>query len=181
MKDRNYSNYLHNEVQSKLLGCKLLLIKAAESDFQIFSPEVMNQIISRLDELVIHPAPSVPAIPSIRIEELARSWTGIVDISFDLPAKFDEFGTDANVVCQLIEEGVMNAIRHGMAKKIELHAFFVTGSINVVIRDDGRYVEDKKGDGLGSILFDTFAKDWDIKPELEGTTLRFSVGTSSLN
>jgi len=52
-----------------------------------------------------------------RIEELARSWVGIADISFDLPANLDDFGSDANMVCQLIEEGVINAIRHGKAKK----------------------------------------------------------------
>jgi len=51
-----------------------------------------------------------------RIEELARSWVGIADISFDLPANLDDFEKDANVVCQLIEEGVINAISHGKAK-----------------------------------------------------------------
>jgi len=51
-----------------------------------------------------------------RIEELARSWVGIADISFGLPVNLDEFGEDANMVCQLIEEGVINAISHGKAK-----------------------------------------------------------------
>ena len=62
-----------------------------------------------------------------------------------------------------------------------MHGFFITGLINVVVHDYGSYVENKKQDGLGSILFDTFAKDWDITPDQEGTTLRFSVETSSLN
>jgi anti-sigma regulatory factor (Ser/Thr protein kinase) len=100
---------------------------------------------------------------------------GIADVSFDLPANLDEFGEDANMVCQLIEEGVINAIRHGKAKKIKIHGFFIPGSINVVIHDDGTYVKNKKSDGLGSVLFNTFAKDWDIRPEQDGTTLRFSV------
>jgi len=179
--DRNYAEYLHSEVQSKLLGCKLLLLKAAESNFQIFSPEITNQILSKLDRLEVQPISPASAIPSRRIEELARSWVGIADISFDLPANLDDFGSDANMVCQLIEEGVINAIRHGKAKKIEVHGFFITGLINVVVHDDGSYVKNKKKDGLGSILFDTFAKDWDIKPDKEGTALRFSVETSSLN
>jgi two-component sensor histidine kinase len=114
-----------------------------------------------------------------RIEELTRSWVGIAEISFDLPANLDEFGEDANMVCQLIEEGVINAIRHGKAKKIKIHGFFIPGSINVVIHDNGTYVKNKKSDGLGSVLFNTFAKDWDIRPEQNGTTLRFSVETFS--
>jgi hypothetical protein len=33
-----------------------------------------------------------------RIEELARSWVGIAEISFDLPANLDDFEKDTNVV-----------------------------------------------------------------------------------
>ncbi len=114
-----------------------------------------------------------------RIEELARSWEGIAEISFDLPANLDDFGSDANVACQLVEESVINAIRNGKAKKIQMHGFFITGLINVVVHDDGSYVKNKKSDGLGSVLFNTFTKDWDIRPEQDGTTLRFSVETFS--
>ena len=179
LKSKEYAQYLHTEVQSKLLGCKLLLLKAAESNFEKFSPEITNQIMSTLDGLGSESISLVPANPSRRIEKLASSWVGIADVSFDLPANLDEFGEDANMVCQLIEEGVINAIRHGKAKKIKIHGFFIPGSINVVIHDDGTYVKNKKSDGLGSVLFNTFAKDWDIRPEQDGTTLRFSVETFS--
>jgi hypothetical protein len=60
-----------------------------------------------------------------------------------------------------------------------MHGFFITGLINVVVHDDGSYVKNKKSDGLGSVLFNTFTKDWDITPDQEGTTLRFSVETFS--
>jgi len=60
-----------------------------------------------------------------------------------------------------------------------MHRFFITGLINVVVHDDGSYVKNKKQGGLGSILFDTFTKDLDIRPEQDGTTLRFSVETFS--
>jgi two-component sensor histidine kinase len=74
-----------------------------------------------------------------------------------------------------VEEAVINSIRHGDANKIEIHAFFMSGLLKVFIHDDGVYVENKKSDGLGSILFETFAKRWDIASDAEGTTLRFSV------
>jgi hypothetical protein len=51
----------------------------------------------------------------------------------------------------------------------------------VVLGDDGPYLKNKKQAGVRSILLDTFAKDWDITPDKERTTLRFSVETSSLN
>jgi hypothetical protein len=62
-----------------------------------------------------------------------------------------------------------------------MHGFFITGLINVVVHDYGSYVENKKQDGLGSILFDTFAKRWDVASDGDGTTLRFSVEIASGN
>lgn len=179
IRDAHYAQYLHAEVQSKLLACKLLLLKAAESDFQIFSPEVTNQILSRLDGLGNQPAIPVSQLPSQRVNALVQSWKGLAEISFDLSPDFDEIKTEANAVSQLIEEGVINAIRHGHANKIEIRAFFMSGLLKVVIHDDGVYVENKKSDGLGSILFDTFAKRWDIASDGDGTTLRFSVEIAS--
>ena len=179
IRDANYAQYLHAEVQSKLLACKLLLLKAAESDFQIFSPEVTNQILARLDGLGKQPATPVSQVPSQRVNALVQSWKGLAEISFDLSPDFDEIKTEANVVSQLIEEAVINAIRHGHAKKVYIHAFFMSGLLKVVIHDDGVYVENKKPDGLGSILFDTFAKRWDIASDGDGTTLRFSVEIAS--
>ena len=179
IRDANYAQYLHAEVQSKLLACKLLLLKAAESDFQIFSPEVTNQILARLDGLGKQPATPVSQVPSQRVNALVQSWKGLAEISFDLSPDFDEIKAEANAVSQLIEEAVINAIRHGHAKKVYIHAFFMSGLLKVVIHDDGVYVENKKPDGLGSILFDTFAKRWDIASDGDGTTLRFSVEIAS--
>ena len=179
IRDAHYAQYLHAEVQSKLLACKLLLLRAAESDFQIFSPEVTNQILSRLDGLGKQPAIPVSQVPSQRVNALVQSWKGLAEISFDLSPDFDEIKTEANAVSQLIEEAVINAIRHGHAKKVYIHAFFMSGLLKVVIHDDGVYVENKKPDGLGSILFDTFAKRWDIASDGDGTTLRFSVEIAS--
>jgi signal transduction histidine kinase len=179
IRDANYAQYLHAEVQSKLLVCKLLLLKAAESDFQIFSPEVTNQILARLDGLGKQPATPVSQVPSQRVNALVQSWKGLAEISFDLSPDFDEIKAEANAVSQLIEEAVINAIRHGHAKKVYIHAFFLSGLLKVVIHDDGVYVENKKPDGLGSILFDTFAKRWDIASDGDGTTLRFSVEIAS--
>jgi hypothetical protein len=179
IRDANYAQYLHAEVQSKLLACKLLLLKAAESEFQIFSPEVTNQILARLDGLGKQPATPVSQVPSQRVNALVQSWKGLAEISFDLSPDFDEIKAEANAVSQLIEEAVINAIRHGHAKNVYIHAFFMSGLLKVVIHDDGVYVENKKPDGLGSILFDTFAKRWDIASDGDGTTLRFSVEIAS--
>ena len=70
--DSNYAQYLHAEVQSQLLACKLLLLKAAESDFSLFPPEITKQIVDRMERLK-QPYEKQPArIPSQRLAELQK-------------------------------------------------------------------------------------------------------------
>ena len=80
-----------------------------------------------------------------------------------------------------MEEAVINSIRHGQAKMVEISVSFLDDQIIGVIFDDGFFVETKNGGGLGTILFDTFTKHWEIKSEGKGTTLRFSLEIPSLD
>ena len=181
IRDSDYSKYLHNEVQSQLLACKLLLLKSAESDSQMFPPVVLTQIISRLEKIKQVPLREIGLTPSERMKELVHSWRGIAEIHLELPERFDEIASNSVEICQLMEEAVINSIRHGQAKMVEISISFLDDQIIGVIFDDGVFVETKNGGGLGTILFDTFTKHWEIKSEGEGTTLRFSLEMPSLD
>ena len=181
IRDSDYSKYLHNEVQSQLLACKLLLLKSAESDSQMFPPVVLTQIISRLEKIKQVPIREIALTPSERMKELVHSWRGIAEIHLELPERFDEIASNSVEICQLMEEAVINSIRHGQAKMVEISISFLDDQIIGVIFDDGVFVETKNGGGLGTILFDTFTKHWEIKSEGEGTTLRFSLEMPSLD
>ena len=181
IRDSDYSKYLHNEVQSQLLACKLLLLKSAESDSQMFPPVVLTQIISRLEKIKQVPLREIGLTPSERMKELVHSWRGIAEIHLELPERFDEIASNSVEICQLMEEAVINSIRHGQAKMVEISISFLDDQIIGVIFDDGVFVETKNGGGLGTILFDTFTKHWEIKSEGKGTTLRFSLEIPSLD
>ena len=181
IRDSDYSKYLHNEVQSQLLACKLLLLKSAESDSQMFPPVVLTQIISRLEKIKQAPLREIGLTPSERMKELVHSWRGIAEIHLELPERFDEIASNSVEICQIMEEAVINSIRHGQAKMVEISVSFLDDQIIGVIFDDGIFVETKNGGGLGTILFDTFTKHWEIKSEGKGTTLRFSLEMPSLD
>jgi hypothetical protein len=181
IRDLDYSNYLHNEVQSQLLACKLLLLKSAESDSQMFPPVVLTQIISRLEKIKKVPLREIGLTPSERMKQFVHSWQGIAEIHLDLPARFDEIPSNRFEICQLMEEAVINSIRHGQAKMVKISVSFLDELIVGVVSDDGIFVENKSDAGLGTILFDTFTKHWEIKSEGKGTTLRFSLEMPSLD
>ena len=176
--DGNYAQYLHAEVQSQLLACKLLLLKAAESDFELFPPEVTRQIVERMEKLKQPYARPSARIPAQRMEALQQSWTGLAEISHDFSVEFSQLHSYSDICSQLIEEAVVNSIRHGKANKIQAIGKKNEDHLLIEVRDNGQFSESSRHSGLGTILFNTFARDWSLRRESETTVLSFTIEVS---
>lgn len=176
--DGNYAQYLHAEVQSQLLACKLLLLKAAESDFELFPPEITRQIVERMERLKQPYKRPSARIPAKRMESLQQSWAGLAEISHDLNREFSELHSYSDICSQLIEEAVVNSIRHGKANKIQVIGKTEADHLLIEVRDNGQFSENSRHTGLGTILFNTFARDWSLRRESETTVLSFTIEVS---
>jgi hypothetical protein len=170
-----YGQYLHAEVQSQLLACKLLLFKAAESNFTLFEPEITNQINQRLEQIQLPYVRPAVRIPSERVAELSKSWKGLAEITYEFSPEMSESNSNSDVISQLIEESVVNSIRHGKAKKIHFENFSAGNKTDFVVTDDGYFIDGKSKGGLGTILFNAFTESWSISRENGQTILKFSV------
>ena len=177
--DGNYAQYLHAEVQSQLLACKLLLLKAAESDFELFPPEITRQIVERMEKLKQPYERPSARIPSKRIEALQQSWAGLAEISYHFSDEFSELHSYSDICSQLIEEAVVNSIRHGKANKIQVTGIKEADYLSIEVIDNGQFSESSRHSGLGSILFNTFAHDWSLRREPEATVLSFTIEVSN--
>ena len=177
--DGNYAQYLHAEVQSQLLACKLLLLKAAESDFELFPPEITRQIVERMDKLKQPYERPSARIPSKRVEALQQSWAGLAEISYHFSDEFSELHSYSDICSQLIEEAVVNSIRHGKANKIQVTGIKESDYLSIEVIDNGQFSESSRHSGLGSILFNTFAHDWSLRREPEATVLSFTIEVSN--
>lgn len=178
--DARYAQYLHAEVQSQLLACKLLLLKAAESDFALFPPEVTRQIIERMERIKQPYEKPVARIPSQRVEELKKSWAGLAEIEYELPDECGQLHPFSDITSQLIEEAIVNSIRHGKATLIQIGAKLEGDNLTVEIRDNGTFKFSKTSPGLGTILFETFSKNWKLTEESDGTVLVFQIDTQGV-
>ena len=177
--DGNYAQYLHAEVQSQLLACKLLLLKAAESDFELFPPEITRQIVERMEKLKQPYERPSARIPSKRVEALQQSWAGLAEISYHFSDEFSELHSYSDICSQLIEEAVVNSIRHGKANKIQVTGIKEADYLSIEVIDNGQFSESSRHSGLGSILFNTFAHDWSLRREPEATVLSFTIEVSN--
>jgi hypothetical protein len=173
--DNKFARYIHAEVQSQLLACKLLLLKAAESDFELFSPETLAQILERMGRIAAPYQSPLAKATNNRLPEIAQAWKGLAEIEYELIPELAEFNSQSEIISQLIEEAVINAIRHGKASKVSIIAKATNSAISVSIRDNGSLDEAEVGSGLGTILLNSFADSWTLERVEEQSLLTFSV------
>ena len=170
----DYAQYLHAEVQSQLTASKLLLLKAAESDFTAMSTETTRQVLARLELLKTPYEKKLARIPKVRLEELTQTWQGLTRIKMDLPPALDTVSKNGEIISQLIEESVINAIRHGKAKNVRVRVWIEGDICKIEVQDDGKLKSTKK-QGLGSTLFQVFAPDWKLQTNKDGTLATMST------
>ena len=179
--DSQFAQYVHAEVQAQLLACKLLLLKAAESDFKLFPPDITAQIVERMERIKQPYQRPAAKVTSKRLPEIAQSWQGLAEIEYELIPEFSEFHSQSEITSQLIEEAVVNAIRHGKASKISIKATMSGSSVSVSVRDNGVMQMVKASSGLGTILLNTFTESWSLEREGNQSLLTFSVPTGKRN
>jgi signal transduction histidine kinase len=175
--DSQFAQYVHAEVQSQLLACKLLLLKAAESDFALFPPDITAQIVERMEKIKQPYERPAAKVTSKRLPELVQSWKGLAEIEYELIPEFSEFHSQSEITSQLIEEAVVNAIRHGKASKISIKATTSSSTITVFVRDNGSMQTGKASSGLGTILLNTFTESWSLEREEDLTILTFCINS----
>ena len=172
--ESEYAQYLHAEVQSQLTASKLLLLKAAESNFSSMSTETTRQVLARLELLKVPYEKKRARIPKDRLNELSQTWRGLTRIIMDLPPELESISRNGEIISQLIEESVINAIRHGKAKNVKVRVWIEGEICKIEVQDDGKLKSTKK-QGLGSTLFEVFAPDWKLKSNKDGTLATMST------
>jgi hypothetical protein len=179
--DSQFAQYVHAEVQSQLLACKLLLLKAAESDFKLFPPDITAQIVERMEKIKQPYQRPAAKVTSKRLPEIAQTWQGLAEIEYELIPEFSQFHSQSEITSQLIEEAVVNAIRHGKATKISIEAKASGSLISVFVRDNGSMQMAKANSGLGTILLNTFTESWSLERKGDQSLLTFSVPSGKSN
>ena len=172
--ESEYAQYLHAEVQAQLTASKLLLLKAADSDFSSMSTETTRKVLERLELLKLPYEKKDVRVPEVRLAELVHTWRGLTRIKMDLPPELSATSRNGDVISQLIEESVINAIRHGKAKNVRVKVWIAGEICHIEVQDDGKLKSTKKP-GLGTTLFEVFAPDWKLKSNENGTLATMST------
>lgn len=159
----NLGTYVHHSLQSELSALAIQMDEAAAAGDPLVVEKVRLRVLERLGRLEAIDPTEPPWLRSStgreRIDEIARAWEGIAEVSLELgPAdagRLDQW----HIAAQIVEEGLANAVRHGGARRIAVTVRLQDDSLIVAIDDDG--ILSEHAPGAGSRWLDsTVGEQW---------------------
>ncbi|AIC48116.1 ATP-binding protein [Rhodoluna lacicola] len=170
IQNRDFANYLHGQVQNKLLAVALGLEKGEATK------EELEQALALVENILKTLDSGFQTLNSGDLEselaKLSNQWLGFVRITWNLDSHLKNLETRKRILLiQLIDEATSNAIRHGLAKNVFVLAKVLSDQkINLEVIDDGIGPRAGKA-GLGSTFFNSVSKgNWDLVQESTGGT-----------
>ena len=178
---RSVATLLHDRVQGGLLAACLRLQSIAQTSPE--SRDEVDRLIHELEELrALDVRRAVRTLsPNLRdidletaIRELVEPYSPPVDITVTIPRDVIGDPTTRLAAYRIIEQGVLNAIDHGQAGRIEIAIKSQPTHTEVIVIDDGRGVDPEHASGFGTTLIDTWCRalggSWHLQPLRDGGT-----------
>lgn len=167
--NRELANFLHGNVQNRLLAIALMIESNHGERAKILSE------FERIEDLIHDGFTSQGIFNNSSIaeafENLRQRWSGFVSIEFKLSGSLEFSGGLGGAIVQLVNEGITNAVRHGLARNIQIYLSQTDKNVEIVVIDDG--MGPKQGPkGLGGAYFNSVAKNgWSLKPGDDGGSI----------
>lgn len=167
IQNRDFANYLHGQVQNKLLSVALGLEKGAATK------EELQQALAMVEEILKSIDTNFKTTNTgnieVEIENINLQWLGFVEIKWQIESAVNHLESRQRILLiQVAEEAISNSIRHGLCKNIEVTAKVVSGSLRLEVTDDGIGPRNGKP-GLGSTFFRNVSKGaWSLTQEPGG-------------
>ncbi len=133
--NRQAAAFLHNSLQSELVGLAMQLDAAAEAGEASEATAALERLHGLLARSVSDDFAALRSDPAQRLRQAAEAWRGICDIEVDLdPAAAADGRLPAAV--QVCEELMANAVRHGGATKAEVRLHALADGLEVSLTSD---------------------------------------------
>lgn len=183
---RELANYLHGEVQNRLLR-SALKIKSLETstDREHMRVELLN-VETMLDSIEEGFGARVGASTYDEIAEICESWAGVVNVDLKLtnPPECEKAlrsipKASGHDLAQALNESISNAYRHGLANHVSIAIDYLGNHLVIQVVDNGIGTTAGAA-GLGTKLFDSITnRDWTLKQnEGGGSTLKLVLDLS---
>lgn len=174
---RNIAEVLHGRVQNRLLG----LILATDTSRASLSIDELLEDVNALEKALTDPQSPRDAHHELSLDEafakLAERWGGIIEVTYDQTGLGEIPPQVHDLVLQISEEAVTNAVRHGMATSIHIGINRHGQHLELEALDDG--VGPRNGPpGVGTLSLQRGgAQSWSLSPRVgaSGSLLQVTI------
>lgn len=167
---RSLAHELHGGAQARLFACALALESAADNG----DVSELNRALATTREALLTPMSSPQLDPDLDEAILAATtvWKGLCEVRLHREPGVEE-GADPTMVRRIVDEALVNAVRHGGARRVEVVlAPASRGWLRLEISDDGTPGPSGSRRGLGSSILDlATAGRWGRVSDDHGTRL----------
>ena len=154
---RDAARHLHGTVQTRLIACAGAIEQASRAGDVAQFREALRMSVAILEAPVFDDADGAGRTVAQEMELRCSPWQGLCtfDIVID-PALAGERGDVTTALGKVVEEGIANACRHGLATAISIAIEPAGGDVEVTITDNG--TGPGGGDpGLGTTILTTLS------------------------
>jgi len=159
---------LHGGAQARLFAGALALEEAADTG----DVAALNEALAGVRGVLETPL-SVPRVQTsieAAVAEAVAAWQGLCDVGVAVDGALNG---DAVTVRHVVDEALVNAVRHGGARRVEVRVGAGgEGRVRIEVHNDGVSPAEGARSGLGSAMFDHVAPGrWGRQSDDRGTTL----------
>lgn len=176
------SLFVHHSVQSELAALAIQMREAASTGDPATMDDVRITVLERLQRMRALDAHAPPWLRQEsgrdRITQVVGAWTGILQVSLDVPDESALRPDQWHLAAQVIEEGLANAVRHGGADRVDITAHVHSGDLLVRIADNGTASTrpTQETSGMGSQVLDRVAPGaWSLDDTGQGSVLAVRI------
>ena len=161
---RDIANYLHSELQNKLLAIALRIESGTSNVEGVLEELTAIQVL--LNAGVQSDSPDSRPL-GIQLGELVDRWKGFVKISLESDSRITNQQVTRQVLL-VVTEGLSNSVRHGLASEVSISIKSIVDGVLIEISDDG--IGPRSGlPGLGSRFFESVScSNWSLSQRQEG-------------
>ena len=163
------ARYLHGTMQTRLIASAYRLQNLSEQcTTEDFEAE-LQLVLEHLKLPNNFPAIQNVSNPKDMIDEIIELWGSFIEISTNFQDIHSiDIKTMGNV-CELLNEALSNAFRHGRASNVTVEIRVEGNKVNILVSDNG-FISLEPKPGLGMSLYDRVTSNWELN-RVGGSTI----------
>jgi signal transduction histidine kinase len=152
---------LHGPVQGKIAGVVLALRIYANNDKVVTDIDLdkiktlLNSIDDDLDK-IINPEKDLAHLDLIQaLDSMKNNWKELIQVEliYDISFEASRLNSLSGNIVEVLNEAISNALRHGLAEKVEITLQYINSNLTMIIEDNGTGIKEKYAPGFGMAVY----------------------------